>query len=137
MTNVFGERLKQLRHERGWSQSQLAKAVGLTKQAISSYEINNITPSFDRLTLLADALHVSTDYLMGKSAERDIVGGGEDIYAELSHVLDVLSVTNNTPTFKGVPIKRSYLPAVRMVLKSNIDGIEQLIKELEDADLQK
>lgn len=67
MTNDFGMKLKNLRALRGVSQSDLAAALGLSKQAISSYETGARKPDFDGLDAMADFLDVSIDYLVGAS----------------------------------------------------------------------
>ena len=57
---------------RGLSQSDLASKSGLQQVAISFFETGRRAPSLGNLKRLADALEVTTDYLMGRSdfAER-------------------------------------------------------------------
>ena len=56
--------------------------------AISHFETGGRKPSFDNLRKLADALSVSTDYLLGRVVEMDAVSSSADKlhrqYAELS-----------------------------------------------------
>ena len=61
----FGLRLKQLREKHNLSQSQVAKRLGITRAAISSYENNISLPSVNVLAELALLYRVSTDYLLG------------------------------------------------------------------------
>lgn len=49
----FGLRLKQLREKHNLSQSQVAKRLGITRAAISSYENNISLPSVNVLAELA------------------------------------------------------------------------------------
>ena len=51
----------------GLSQSDLASKTGLKQVAISLFETGRRAPSFGNLKRLADALEVTTDYLMGRS----------------------------------------------------------------------
>ena len=67
MSKIFSERLKAARNVRGWSQSELAEATRLQVSAISHFETGGRSPSFDNLRKLADALQVTTDYLIGRS----------------------------------------------------------------------
>lgn len=67
MSNDFGRKLKYLRALRGVSQTELGAALGLSKQAISSYETGARKPDFDGLDAMADYLDVSIDYLVGSS----------------------------------------------------------------------
>lgn len=66
----FPRRLKQLRTERKLSQSALAEIVGLHYTHIGRYEKGQSRPSTDALKKLADALGVTTDYLIeGETTE--------------------------------------------------------------------
>lgn len=67
----FPARLKDARDLRGLSQLDLAQEAGLQPSAVSHFETGNRKPSFDNLRLLADALHVSTDYLLGRTDRPD------------------------------------------------------------------
>ena len=52
---------------RNLSQSDLAAKAGLQQVAISFFETGRRSPSLGNLERLADALEVTTDYLMGRS----------------------------------------------------------------------
>lgn len=61
------ERLRARREELGMTQSDLARKIGLTSQAVSAYE-NGVKNANDIvLTALADALDCSADYLLGRT----------------------------------------------------------------------
>ncbi|MDQ0427721.1 transcriptional regulator with XRE-family HTH domain [Planomicrobium stackebrandtii] len=60
-------RLKAARKSARLTQEGLAKRVNTTKATISNYENGHSTPSNDMLLALADALDVSTDYLLGRT----------------------------------------------------------------------
>lgn len=66
----FADRLRQLRQERGLTQSSLAELLGVSKQAISNYETRANTAPQDVMERLADIFSVSIDYLMGRSDVR-------------------------------------------------------------------
>ncbi|MDD7408912.1 MAG: helix-turn-helix transcriptional regulator [Anaerovoracaceae bacterium] len=61
--------LKELRAEKGITQKQLGDAVGVTQQAINSYENSDTQPEYSTLIKLADFFNVSTDYILGHKAE--------------------------------------------------------------------
>jgi len=63
----FSARLRAARDLRGLSQSELADRAGLKPSAVSHFETGKRAPSFDNLKKLADALEVSTDYLLGRT----------------------------------------------------------------------
>jgi transcriptional regulator with XRE-family HTH domain len=62
---AFGKRLVALRRARGFTQIQLAKAIGTTQRAISYYEIEAEFPTAPALIALARVLRVTTDELLG------------------------------------------------------------------------
>lgn len=63
----FGTNVAKARKQKGISQEQLAKAVGLIAVTIGRYERNEIKPSIDTAKKIADTLDVSLDYLTGGS----------------------------------------------------------------------
>ena len=65
--NLFAQRLKQKREERGISQAELARRVGVGSDSYNKYERAGIQPSFETLTNLAMCLGTSVDYLLGNS----------------------------------------------------------------------
>jgi transcriptional regulator with XRE-family HTH domain len=69
-TVPIGDRIRQLRKERKWSQGDLATAVGGDAGQISRYENGHIAPSADAIVRLAEALDVSCDYLLLDDAPR-------------------------------------------------------------------
>ena len=64
----FGNILKKLRKDRCISQTELAKALGLSFSAISMYERGSREPDFETLEAIADFFNVSMDYLLGKTS---------------------------------------------------------------------
>ena len=72
---ILGERVKELRKEHGWSQSELGERIGTDSHRISRYENGHITPSVEGLVKLADALGVSVDYLVRENAPRGSLEG--------------------------------------------------------------
>lgn len=54
-------RVKELRVERGWTQEQLAEAVGVSRQSINSIERNRYVPSLPLALLFARIFAVPTD----------------------------------------------------------------------------
>ncbi|ALA50964.1 transcriptional regulator [Shouchella clausii] len=68
---IVPERLKTLRKERQLTQEQLGELINVTKVSISGYENGNRTPDTDTLRRLADVFGVSTDYLLGRSKEKN------------------------------------------------------------------
>jgi len=61
MTPNVHNRVKELRAERGWTQQQLADAVGVSRQSINSIERNRYVPSLVLALLFARVFTTSTD----------------------------------------------------------------------------
>ena len=61
--STFSERLKELRKEKGLSQDDLAKAVGLTHTAIGLWEQGKRVPNLDSVIALSNFFGVSLDYI--------------------------------------------------------------------------
>lgn len=62
----FEQRLKIARSLKRWAQSDLADATGFAVSAISHFECGRRAPSLASLARLADALGVTTDFLLGR-----------------------------------------------------------------------
>ena len=74
----FGNTLKRLRNEAGYTQKQLADKLGITKSVVSYYELQERYPSPEILLKLAIIFHVSTDYLLGLEREETVSLSGLD-----------------------------------------------------------
>ena len=78
MSEKFPVRLLSARQLRGFSQSELAVKAGLQPSAVSHFETGRRAPSFDNLKALSNALEVTTDYLLGRVDNPQLVGGVAD-----------------------------------------------------------
>lgn len=65
----FKDRIKKARLNKGLSQSQLAKTVGVHVTNISRYERGENRPTSEVLTKLANELNVTADFLMDGSLD--------------------------------------------------------------------
>lgn len=60
------ENIRKLRSEKGWSQTDLAKKIGIHLTHINRIEKGKINPSLDVAAKIAEALEVSLDYLISE-----------------------------------------------------------------------
>lgn len=67
ITETFRDRINGLLVDNCMKQSQLAKELGITPQAIYKYTKGKALPTVEMLSDLAHIFNVSTDYLLGKS----------------------------------------------------------------------
>lgn len=65
MKNIFCERLRELRIEKGLGQIELANAISVSKGIISLWENGLREPKLSNLIVLAQYFQVSIDYLVG------------------------------------------------------------------------
>lgn len=65
MENIFGNRLRELRKERGLGQIKLAEILGVSKSIISLWEIGTCEPTLSKLKEMARFFGVTIDYLAG------------------------------------------------------------------------
>lgn len=59
----IGDKIYQLRKGKGYSQEELADLLGVTRQAVSKWELGTSTPELDSVVELAKLFGVTTDYL--------------------------------------------------------------------------
>lgn len=64
---MFCERLRELRTRHGYSQNELAKAIGVERTRYNKWETTGSEPSFAVLVQIADFFDVTTDYLLGRT----------------------------------------------------------------------
>ena len=70
--NTFSFRLAFALASRMMSQAELAKACDIAPSNISQYLAKNVEPRIDKLKLIAEKLHVSTNWLTGEGKASDI-----------------------------------------------------------------
>ena len=94
----FGTTLKELRKNAGLTQQELADRIWVSKAAVSYYEQSLRCPSPEILVKISQALHVSTDYLLGiedKKQVIDISGLTDDDIRLIENTIDLLRSKNN------------------------------------------
>lgn len=80
----LGTRLKEIRSQRGLSQTELAKLVGVTASTISQIESNQIYPSLPALIKMAEMLSVKVSSFFG-----ELEGTSEQVVFSLSDATDI------------------------------------------------
>lgn len=65
-------KIKEIRKEKGMSQTDLAASVGVNQTAVSQWERGVTMPTLDKAALLAEALNCSIDELYGRGKEEKI-----------------------------------------------------------------
>jgi len=83
------ERLRSIREKRGFSQRELARLCGLGEVMVHRYESGTTDPSTRYLTIIAEKLGISTDYLVGLSDNPEINGVNRELDNDERMMLDV------------------------------------------------
>ena len=81
----FGELLAELRQDHGLTQDQLA-------EIISNYEHGRHLPDLDKLKMIADYFHVTTDYLLGRTSSSIPIDLLQKRLADGKTVSDLISI---------------------------------------------
>ncbi len=71
---------------RDLDQGALAEKAGMQASAISHFETGNRKPSFDNLRRLADALDVTTDYLLGRVNEVGATAAADRLHRDIQNL---------------------------------------------------
>ena len=69
----LGQKITKIRKEKKLSQVDVAYAVGVSRDAISKYERDDIVPSVENANKIAQVLGVSLDYLVSKDDNLEAV----------------------------------------------------------------
>jgi len=75
---TFGQKLQTLRKEKGISQEKLADQLGVSRQAVSKWELDITLPETENIIKIRNIFNVSFDYLMDENiTERNITAGSD------------------------------------------------------------
>lgn len=87
---MLSEKIREIRIAKKISQVELAKMLGVTKQSVSNWENDNIQPSVEMLSKIADVLCVTTDYLLGRDNRRylEVTGVSEEAIQNLQELIE-------------------------------------------------
>ena len=98
----LGDRIKQLRQQRGWSQAQLSKKLNVHQKQISGYERGIHNPSIELLVRMAELFNVSLDYIaFDKREEKNIIPIADRELMQAVQQIDQLSAEDRA-TIKAV-----------------------------------
>lgn len=65
--SITANRIKELRKQKKLTQNELAEKINASRMAIANYETDRNNPSYAMLSLIADALDTTVEYLQGKT----------------------------------------------------------------------
>lgn len=68
---MFSTQLKKYRKNNGYTQKQLAEAVGVTQQAVAKWETDKASPDPEMLQKISSILNVTVDSLLDGATPKD------------------------------------------------------------------
>ena len=83
-SQLFQDRLRAARELRKWSQGELAEKAGMPPSSIAHFESGSRKPSFETLRRLANALEVTTDYLLGRVDDPVLAQAADPLFRDAS-----------------------------------------------------
>ncbi len=93
--STFGNKLKQLRIEKGLTQKESCKIFGVAESTISHYESDKRNPDHEFLIKCAQHYHVSIDWMLGLTDKRNAIVSKEvDPPEKYKKILSMLGVTD-------------------------------------------
>src|SRR5699024_11605694 len=97
--------LKELREEKGYLQKFVADKIGVRSNTLSGYENGTRSPDPEMILKLAELYDVSTDYLLGRTSNRNSKTE-DDIDEELKeHLSEVIVWYKNEPEDKELKLQ--------------------------------
>ncbi len=118
----LGQRIKQLRKDKGWTQKELASRVGTSPAQLNKYEAGQNTPPLDKLVLFAEVLTTTADYLIAGNVSENIPISNTRLVQRLQ-LIDRFDAEEKETIIKLLD---------GMIAKHNM---ESTVKTLNDADL--
>ena len=101
--DTSGERIKKIREERGWSQTELASMLGHDNyQYISKLETGRSKATYEKLLKIADVLDTSVNYLLCETDDPRR-SHAEDVYFEVRDQLFTNIITNPGSEYNKTP----------------------------------
>lgn len=87
---MLGENILRLRKEANLSQEALGDIIGVTRQTISNWELEETAPNSEQLKLLSKAFNVSIDDLLNNDIQNIIVKKVSDTEIVVNAIMKVL-----------------------------------------------
>jgi transcriptional regulator with XRE-family HTH domain len=79
------KRIRSLREEAELTQTQMSHVIHCSQQAYSKYELGDREIPLEKLIILAQFFHTSTDYILDLSDKRDVYRYGKKRKKQIKH----------------------------------------------------
>lgn len=137
--SVLGKRLKEARENKGLTQIQAAKILGISNGTLSGYERNYRDPDTHILEKMAELYEVKVDWLLGRSKDNrtswdsklpELTEQDErDIARDLERMLNALDTEGGYAAFDGRDIEEMD-EEDKELLKASLENSLRLAKRM-------
>lgn len=131
MNMSLGDKIAELRRQKGWSQEKLAEKLGVTRQSVSKWESGASVPDLDKIVGLSELFGVTTDYLIkcesssGSFCEREgaEVQGGR--YVTVSMAKEFIELTKENAPKTALAVALLILSPVCMIFLAALAELDK------------
>lgn len=115
---ILGEKITELRKRSGLSQEEFGAEIGVSRQAVSKWEMAQTTPDLNKIMAMSKFFEVSTDFLLNDDYDLSFLDTDRNTGVQASKA-DALTEETDTPKAGMVELKeiQDYL-----VVKKNVAG---------------
>jgi transcriptional regulator with XRE-family HTH domain len=114
-------RIKELREQKGLTQTELGKILEVEKSTISKYEKGNLDLNSNTISQLCDYFQVTADYLLGRSQQNTPI----EKHEEIEKILD---------TFHKNPYTEVLFHRSAKLTKKELEKILKIIEVMHEED---
>lgn len=126
---MYGQNLRELRKIEGWTQEEVAKRIGISKQTYSHYENENRKPGLETIRKLASVYQVDIDKIFSGSDLENLTTKEEtDIAKKLEDMMQDLE-SKDSLAFMGEPMDEEDRELLRISLENALRTSKQMAKK--------
>ncbi len=120
----FGEKLFELRKKAGYSQEMLAEKVGVSRQTVSKWELNEVQPEMIKGKLLAELYGVTYDSLINDTTNVTKI-------TDMAAVVDEIDWTSAWSEKYPILAKYHEDPKAKLYIKRIFEMYDEMKKEMD------
>jgi transcriptional regulator with XRE-family HTH domain len=126
--NLYGQKLRDLRKIEGWTQEEVAKKLGISKQTYSHYENENRKPGLETIKKLAQVYQVDIDKIFSDADMNGLTSKEEkDIATKLENMMAELE-SDTSLAFMGEPMDEEDRQLLKISLENALRTSRQMAK---------
>ena len=122
-------RVREIRENSEKTQTEVAKYLGVTRQAYNNYELGNRQLNPDMLDKLADYFNVTTDYLLGREDKTTLTTKDKKEITEILESTRQQLLSQEGLMFDGEPASEEDVQKIIMAMQMGMEMIKKENKE--------